>query len=170
MAQRFAAGSQEVEPPHVLAAIVFLPRNPAHRALVDLGANIQQLERTTVPGGRASSESQRSVPMGSATRFLLNNAHREADQIGHYRVDALHLLLALLYKDSKATADNLEQAGLTIYALRQYLTAPSTMSKGLRRRPLPSLAGVVRISPIFAVPVGAAVVGGVGLWSGVAPA
>jgi Zn-dependent protease len=171
MAQRFAAqtGSVEVEPLHVLAAIVVLPRNPAHRALVDLGANIQQLERTIVPGGRAGGEAPRSVPMGTATRFLLNNAHREADQIGHYRVDALHLLLALLYKDSKATADSLEQAGLTIYALRQYLTAPSTRTKGLRRRPLPSLAGAIRISPIFAIPLGAAVVGGAGLWAGAAP-
>lgn len=171
MAQRFAAqaGAAEVEPQHVLAAIVFLPRNAAHRALVDLGANIQQLERATVAGGRAVTESHRPVPIGTATRFLLNNAHREADQIGHYQVDALHLLLALLYKDSKATADSLEQAGLTIYTLRQYLTAPSTTVKGLRRRPLPPLAGAIRISPIFAIPVGAAVVGGAGLWSGVAP-
>jgi len=171
MAQRFAAqaGSAEVEPLHVLAAIVALPRNPAHRALVDLGANIQQLERSIVPGGQAVSESRQSVPMGTATRFLLNNAHREADQIGYYQVDALHLLLALLYKDSKSTADSLEQAGLTIYALRQYLTAPSTTTKGLRRRPLPSLAGAIRISPIFAIPLGAAIVGGAGLWAGPAP-
>ncbi len=171
MAQRLAAqtGAEEVEPAHVLDAIVVLPRNAAHRALVDLGADIQQLERTTVARGPAVSESRRSVPMGAATRFLLNNAHREADQIGHYQVDAVHLLLALLYKDSKATADRLEQAGLTIYAVRQYLTAPSTTTKGLRRRPLPSLAGAIRISPIFAIPVGAAVVGGAGLWSGVAP-
>ncbi len=171
MAQRLAAqtGAEEVEPAHVLDAIVVLPRNAAHRALVDLGADIQQLERTTIPGGPAVSESRRSVPMGAATRFLLNNAHREADQIGHYQVDAVHLLLALLYKDSKATADRLEQAGLTIYAVRQYLTAPSPTTKGLRRRPLPSLAGAIRVSPIFAIPVGAAVVGGAGLWSGVAP-
>src|SRR6266550_6157281 len=33
----------------------------------------------------------------------------------------------------------------------------------------PSLAGAIRVSPIFAIPVGAAVVGGAGLWSGVAP-
>jgi len=171
MAQRLAAqtGAEEVEPAHVLDAIVVLPRNAAHRALVDLGADIQQLERTTVARGPAVSESRRSVPMGAATRFLLNNAHREADQIGHYQVDAVHLLLALLYKDAKATADRLEQAGLTIYAVRQYLTAPSPTAKGLRRRPLPSLAGAIRISPIFAIPVGAAVVGGAGLWSGVAP-
>ena len=156
MAQRLAAqtGAVEVEPAHVLDAIVVLPRNAAHRALVDLGADIQQLERTTAAGGPAVSESRRSVPMGAATRFLLNNAHREADQIGHYQVDAVHLLLALLYKDSKATADRLEQAGLTIYAVRQYLTAPSPTTKGLRRRPLPSLAGAIRVSPIFAILIG----------------
>src|SRR5207302_6957918 len=98
-----------------------------------------------------------------------NNAHREAEQIGHYQVDPVHLLLALLYKDSAGTAERLEAAGLSIYAVRQYLTAPGSMSKDARRRPLPSLAGAVRVSPVFAIPVGAAVVGGVGLWTGIAP-
>jgi len=171
MAQRFAAqaGALRVEPQHLLAAIVFLPRNPAHRALRELGANIKQLDDMTVPGGRATTPSHRTVPVGSATRYLLNNAYREAEQLGHYRVDALHLLLALLYKDSKPTSDVLEQAGLSLYAMRQYLTTSSATGKDVRRRPLPSLRGAVRISPVFAIPVGAMIVGGVGLWSGVAP-
>jgi Zn-dependent protease len=171
LAQRVAvqAGSAQVEPPHVLAAIVMLPTNPAHRALRELGVNTKQLEETATPAGPAPASTKRNVPVGSATRYLLNNAHREAEQLGHYRVDAPHLLLALLYKDSTTPAGVLERAGLSLYSMRQYLTAPAAIGSEVRRRPLPSLRGVVRISPVFAIPLGAMIVGGAGLWSGAAP-
>jgi len=171
LAQRFAAqvGSPAVEPIHVLCAIVFLPRVPARRALVELGAKIDQLERLRPRGDHPNPPPAKTLPIGSATRYLLNNAHREAEQLGHHRVDSLHLLLALLYKDSTATAAALEQAGVAFYGLRQYLTTPGSVSKGLGRRPLPSLDGAVRVSPVFAIPLGAMIVGGAGLWSGAAP-
>jgi Zn-dependent protease len=171
LAQRFAAevGAAAVEPPHVLSAIVFLPRNPARRALEAVGADMQRLESVRVSGGGSLATSWKGIPIGTATRYMLNHAHREAEQLGHYRVDPLHMLLALLYKDSTTTADVLEKAGVTFYALRQYLTTPGPATKGLRSRPLPSLDGAVRISPVFAIPFGAMIIGGVGLWSGVAP-
>ena len=163
------AGTTRTEPIHVLGAIVLLPRNAAHRALLTLQVQLGPLRNLpefqqadpTVPAAPA--------PIGPATRYLLINAHREAQQMGHYRVDALHLLLALLYKDSVSTAQPLEAAGLTIYAIRQYLTAPGSVPKDARRRPFPSLAGAVGVSPMFAIPVGAMVLGGVGLWTGAAP-
>ena len=171
LAQRFAAqvGAATVEPLHVLSGIVFLPRNPARRALEAMGANMERLEAIRVGAGSAAPSSWKTVPIGTATRYMLNHAHREAEQLGHYRVDPLHMLLALLYKDSTATADVLEKAGVTFYALRQYLTTPGSATKGLRSRPLPALDGVVRVSPVFAIPVGAMIIGGVGLWSGAAP-
>ena len=171
LAQRFAAqvGAATVEPLHVLCGIVFLPRNPARRALEAMGANMERLEALRVGAGSAAPSSWKTVPIGTATRYMLNHAHREAEQLGHYRVDPLHMLLALLYKDSTATADVLEKAGVTFYALRQYLTTPGSATKGLRSRPLPALDGVVRVSPVFAIPVGAMIIGGVGLWSGAAP-
>jgi Zn-dependent protease len=171
LAQRFAAqvGAATVEPVHVLCGIVFLPRNPARRALEAMGANIEQLETLRVGAADAAPSSSKTVPIGSATRYMLNHAHREAEQLGHYRVDPLHMLLALLYKDSTSTADVLEKAGVTFYTLRQYLTTPSSTTKGLRSRPLPSLDGAVRVSPVFAIPLGAMIIGGVGLWSGAAP-
>jgi Zn-dependent protease len=171
LAQRFAAqvGAATVEPLHVLAAIVFLPRNPARRALEEMGADMARLEALRVGGGSAAPSSWKTMPIGTATRYMLNHAHREAEQLGHYRVDPLHVLLALLYKDSTATADVLEKAGVTFYALRQYLTTPGSATKGLRSRPLPALDGVVRVSPVFAIPVGAMIIGGAGLWSGAAP-
>ena len=171
LAQRFAAqvGTATVEPLHVLCGIVFLPRNPARRALEAMGANMERLEALRVGAVSAAPSSWKTVPIGTATRYMLNHAHREAEQLGHYRVDPLHMLLALLYKDSTATADVLEKAGVTFYALRQYLTTPGSATKGLRSRPLPALDGVVRVSPVFAIPVGAMIIGGVGLWSGAAP-
>jgi Zn-dependent protease len=171
LAQRLAtmSGAPRTEPIHLLGAIVLLPRNPAHRALealnVQLGPlrNLPELQKADA--GRAAAP----APIGTATRYLVINAHREAQQMGHYRVDALHLLLALLYKDSVSTAQALEAAGLTIYGIRQYLTVPESVPKDARQRPLPSLRGVVGISPVFALPVGATILGGVGLWTGIAP-
>ena len=168
LGQRLATmrGAPRTDPEHLLEAMVLLPKNAGHRALTALNANIDALRQSPELDATVRAA---PAPIGTATRYLLNNAHREAEQIGHYQVDPVHLLLALLYKDSAGTAERLEAAGLSIYAVRQYLTAPGSMSKDARRRPLPSLAGAVRVSPVFAIPVGAAVVGGVGLWTGIAP-
>jgi Zn-dependent protease len=171
LAQRLATlgGATRTEPIHVLGAIVLSPRNAAHKALVALNVNLEALSDGSEWRGLDPARPAAPTPISPATRYLLINAHREAQQIGHYRVDGLHLLLALLYKDSTATAQRLERAGLNIYAIRQYLTAPGSTSRDARQRPLPRLDGAVRISPVFGIPVGAMLVGGVGLWSGVAP-
>jgi Zn-dependent protease len=137
--------------------------------MATLNVNLESLRTASEWGGLDPARAAAPAPISPATRYLLINAHREAQQIGHYRVDALHLLLGLLYKDSTATAQRLEAAGLSIYAIRQYLTAPGSASKDARRRPLPSLDGAVRISPVFGIPVGAMLLGGIGLWSGAAP-
>jgi Zn-dependent protease len=171
LAQRLATlgGATRTEPIHVLGAIVLSPRNPAHTALAALNVNLESLRNASEWHGLDPARPASPAPISPATRYLLINAHREAQQIGHYRVDAMHLLLALLYKDSTATAQRLEGAGLSIYAIRQYLTAPGSVPKDARQRPLPRLDGAVRVSPVFGIPVGAMLIGGAGLWSGVAP-
>jgi len=171
LAQRLAtaSGAARTEPTHVLAAIALSPRNAAHKAMVALNVNLESLRNAPEWQGLDPARPASAAPISPATRYLLINAHREAEQIGHYRVDALHLLLALLYKDSTATAQRLEGAGLTIYAIRQYLTAPGSTPKDVRQRPLPKLDGAVRVSPVFGIPVGAMLVGAVGLWSGAVP-
>jgi Zn-dependent protease len=171
LAQRLAttSGAARTEPTHVLAAIVLSPRNPAYKAMVTLNVNLESLRSAPEWQGLDPGRPGAPAPISPATRYLLISAHREAEQIGHYRVDALHLLLALLYKDSTATAQRLEGAGLSIYAIRQHLTAPGSTPKDARQRPLPRLDGAVRVSPVFGIPVGAMLVGGAGLWSGAAP-
>jgi Zn-dependent protease len=54
-------------------------------------------------------------------RQLLVNANREAQVLGHYQVDSIHLLLAMLYSDSPETSAPLQKAGLTLYDLRRHL-------------------------------------------------
>jgi len=171
LAQRLAtlSGAPRTEPTHVLAAIVLSPRNPAYKALATLDVNLESLRSAPEWQGLDPGRPAAAAPLSPATRYLLISAHREAEQIGHYRVDALHLLLALLYKDSTATAQRLEGAGLSIYAIRQYLASPGSTPKDARQRPLPRLDGAVRVSPVFGIPVGAMLVGGVGLWSGALP-
>src|SRR3989449_5974209 len=146
LGQRVATmrGASRTDPIHLLEAIALLPKNAGHRALTALNASIGALSQSpeldqALPAAPA--------PIGTATRYLLNNAHREAEQMGHYQVDPAHLLLALLYKDSARTAERLDAAGISIYAIRQYLTAPGSGPKQAGRRPLPSLAGAVRASP-----------------------
>ena len=63
---------------------------------------------------------------GAATiplRQLLVNANREAQVLGHYQVDSIHLLLAMIYSDSPETSGPLQKAGLTMYDLRRHLQA-----------------------------------------------
>src|SRR5207237_4213792 len=160
-------GAPRTDPEHLLEAMVLLPKNAGHRALTALNTNIDALRQSPELDATVRAA---PAPIGTAARYLLNNAHREAEQIGHYQVDPVHLLLALLYKDSAGTAERLEAAGLSIYAVRQYLTAPGSMSKDARRRPLPSLAGAVRVSPVFAIPAAPAAVRGVAPWTAPAPA
>jgi Zn-dependent protease len=159
-----AAGVARTQPLNLLQAVLVLPANPAARALQDLKVNMDEVRQGLGITDAGRARSLEPVPAGPATRYLLNNAHREAEQLGHHRVDALHLLLAMLYRDSE-TAPPLEAAGLTIYALRQYLTAPATAPRGVGRpiRLPPEVGG---ISPVFAIPVAAMVVGGLGLWFG----
>jgi len=166
LAQRIAGegAEQRTLPIHVLAAMVQSRDDPGHRALVTLNANLEALA-TSLPVAPRGSRG-RTAPIGTATRYLLLNSHREAQSLGHHQIDSLHLLLALLYNDSRATANLLQQAGLSIYVVRAYLSGEAPTTRGMTRRPLPSLRRVVGISPVFAIPVASMLVGGAGLFLG----
>jgi Zn-dependent protease len=143
-------------------------------------------------------------------RQLLVNANREAQVLGHYQVDSIHLLLAMLYSDSPETSAPLQKAGLTLYDLRRHLQTGTTADfqpgesdrlqgsrsqpdrarsqqaqrgqgrpartsspdprtrpdAALRRKPWPSLTGVIRVSPVFLGLVAITGASGAVLWSG----
>ena len=142
-------------------------------------------------------------PQAIPLRQLLVNANREAQVLGHYHVDSIHLLLAMLYSDSRATAALLQKAGLTLYDVRQHLqtgtkdflpgesdrqqgsrSQPSQRGRtdsartpagprpdaALRRKPWPSLRGVLHVSPVFLGLVATTALSGALLWFGILPA
>src|SRR5712691_4273848 len=165
-------GASEVNPVDVLRATL-ASSSRATDALKALGRDPRAID-ALLPG----ADGQAVLPL----RQLLVNANREAQVLGHYQVDPIHILLALMYSDTPATSAALQKAGLTLYDLRNHVqmgavpadagrpAARSRPDAGLRRRPLPSLRGVLGISPIFLGLVAMTVVSGAVLWLNVVPA
>ena len=145
-----ASGHAQITTSDVLRATLQLRRGLAQQVISELGINADVISAQLPSNGAASSISLRQ---------LLVNANREAQVLGHYQVDSIHLLLAMLYSDSPTTAAALQKAGLTLYDVRSYLqtgtqaSAPHPDSappdRALRRKPWPSLRGVLTISPVF---------------------
>ncbi len=144
-----SSGEAQTTNADVLRATLQLRRGLAHQVISELGIDADAIPSQLQSNGAVSSISLRQ---------LLVNANREAQVLGHYQVDSIHLLLAMLYTDSPTTAEVLQKAGLTLYDVRRYLqtgrqgpaqpdTAPP--DRALRRRPWPSLRGVLAISPVF---------------------
>jgi Zn-dependent protease len=88
----------------------------AEQAIRELGADPAVIAAQLPP---ADGSGTATVPL----RQLLVNANREAQVLGHYHVDSIHLLLAMLYSDSPETSAPLQKAGLTMYDLRRHLQA-----------------------------------------------
>jgi Zn-dependent protease len=163
--------SLQTAPADVLQATLQLPRSLADREMQALGVDPQSVLALVRPNGEPAST--------PTLRQLLVSANREAEVLGHYQVDSIHLLLAMLYTDSPATAGPLQQAGLTLYDLRRHLQtgsaagAPSYTAKprdaDLRRKPWPSLRGVFGVSPFFLGLIGLAAVSGFMLWTNALP-
>ena len=123
-----ARGATQTDPVDVLKAILESRGTLAAQAIRELG------------GDPATISAQLLPPDGTAglpIRQLLVNANREAGVLGHYQVDSIHLLLAMLYSDSPVTSAALQKAGLTLYDLRRHL---QTAAK-------PSFAGDPRSRP-----------------------
>jgi Zn-dependent protease len=112
-----------------------------------------------------------------ASRQVLLNAFREAQGLGHQQVDSVHLLVALLYTDSRTTSVALQNAGVTLYDLRRSLQASTVPTNhggatrvepraatALRRKPVGSLRRDISISPIFLGLVAVTAGAGVALW------
>lgn len=161
----------------VLEAVLQTRGTLADRALRALGADPGKLSKSPPPRDGSSP-----LPL----KQLLANSFREAQVLGHYQVDSIHLLLALLYSDSRATSAALQGAGVTLYDLRRHLQTSTkqdfTAGAGdraksektrpdaaLRRKPLESLEGAFTVSPVFIALIGTTAAAGVGLWFDVLP-
>jgi Zn-dependent protease len=165
-----ARQATEATPVDVLKATLQLPGSLADSELRALGVDPAVVLTSLTADGVAQP----------SLKQLLINANREAQVLGHYRTDSVHMLLAMLYSDSPATAGPLQKAGLTLYDLRQHLQTgvhagvpsyrdPTQRDRELRRRPWPSLRGVLGISPVFLGLAGGTIVFGALLWTDVLP-
>src|SRR6202171_1736748 len=195
-----AAGSAKARganasPTDVLLATLSSRGTAAYEAIKALGIDPAAIAAQLPPPGTSSTP---PIPL----RQLLVNANREAQVLGHYQVDSIHLLLALLYSDSPETSAPLQKAGLTLYDVRRHLQtaakvdfqpgesdrmqgsrgqpqrARSDMARGpaapridaaLRRKPWPSLRGVIHVSPVFSLLIAITGLSGVVLWTGLLP-
>lgn len=171
----------DATPVDVLRGVLESPGSLATDAMRALNVDPRQVAAQIPEDGQVSS-----LPL----RQLVLNANREAQVLGHYQVDSVHLLLALLYSDSRATAAILQSAGLTLYDLRRHMQtgpkpqAPAGAGAGtvaaraqarppdrtLRRRPWPSLRNVLGVSPIFIALIAITVAAGALLFFDLFPA
>jgi Zn-dependent protease len=188
------ARDASASPNDVLQAILSSRGSLAYESITALG-----VDPSTVVAQLPTADGAQPIPI----RQLLVNANREAQVLGHYQVDSIHLLLAMLYSDSPGTSAPLQKAGLTLYDLRRHLqagtkvdfqpgesdrvsgnrsqqqvartnqAAPAPRSKppdvALRRKPLPSLRGVLQVSPVFIGLVATTAAAGALLWFGIVP-
>ena len=106
----------------------------------------QRTEPQVVPDGSAS------VPM----KRLLLNAGREAQAMGHPQVTPMHLVIAMLYADTPSTALPLQQAGLSLYGVRQQAQVEPPRAVVGRSQ--------LGISPVFLAIAGTGAVSGALLW------
>lgn len=94
-------------------------------------------------------------------------ARREAIHLGHYQLDALHLLLAMCYDDDAPVGRALATAGASLVALRrQILDGPRRWRWKGAGYYLDQLRPHVRPSRVFLVPLGLLLGSGFGLWFG----
>lgn len=165
-------GAPQAGPVDVLKAILADRGSSAFDAIRTLAGDPRDIDAET-----ASANGAESLPL----RQLLVNANREAQVLGHYQVDSIHLLLALMYSDARATSAALQKAGLTLYDLRRHLQTgagpnvpvtagvQSPQDRALRRKPLTSLRGALGISPVFGGLVAIATITGILLWFDILP-
>jgi Zn-dependent protease len=168
-----ARGAVQADPVDVLSAILESRGTMAAQAIRELGGDPSSITAMLVPPD--------GTP-GLPIRQLLVNANREAGVLGHYQVDAIHLLLAMLYGDSPVTSAALQKAGVTMYDLRRHIQSAAKPSfagdprsapprdVSLRRKPWPPLRGVLTLSPVFLALVGTTAGAGLLLWFDVIPA
>ncbi len=134
------------------------------RTLRGAGVDLGRL-RLVLGSPPAGARSAGTPPLGEAARQALADARREALHLGHYQLDALHLLLGLLYNETSQAARALAGAGVSLVGLREQLLS------GRRRWRwkgasyyLDQLLPHVQLSPVFLFPLSLLLGCGMALW------
>ncbi len=121
-----AAGNPQLEPAHLLSALLAQPGGVAVGLLDAVGASTQEIGRkvraelVALPSASGSTTAQPSA--SRATAVALDNAQKEAQALGDEYVSTEHLLIGIAAGQSPA-ARALQDAGATADALRAALPA-----------------------------------------------
>lgn len=162
--QAAVRAAPEVEPPHILLSLLVARNNLVVEQLTDQQVNPEQLTaQVTALLPPAQSKTVTTPTLGVEGQRVVRSAFKEAVHLGHRRVDALHLLLGMFYLTEGPVPGLLQEAGLSLYQLRQnLLQAP----KRFKTRQRETLSAHVRPSPIFLALVAVMAICGVALWLG----
>lgn len=155
-------GMPSVEPAHILLGLLDGADNLAVKLLDALQVDRQQLGCAVVAALPPVQALDATVPsMGDVGQQVVRAAFKEATHLGHYRVDALHLLLGLLYDNDGLAHKALSAAGVSLYELRQQVLS---QPRRFRVRYQDTLRAAVRPSWIFLLLVAVMVSSGAALW------
>ncbi len=170
LAQIYAAKQQasQVEPEHLLASLLTVKGNSALQALTALSINSDELLQslalqavTPTPSGPVEA-----VDLSETSRQAIEDARKEAYNLGHRDVDAIHLLLALLYTGTNTVHRLLDGVGLSLYDVRQHiLNHPGK----IKQRPASPGRLLIRPAPSFLVLLAVATGSGIALNLGGGP-
>ncbi len=154
-----------VEPPDLLAALLTGTETLVQKTLRTLEIDQDALARTANAPATLPRAPKQMPPPSPATNALVGYALKESQHLGHSAVDAIHLLMGMLYETSTPTYALLTNAGVTLYELRQALAqAQVRMPKRGDPSERASLQAI-RPSPIFFIPVLLMMGAGYALWT-----
>ena len=117
--------NSQIEPDHLLAALLHQEDGVPLQIVSKLGANPNQLLAEAESGLRDKPKvygTTAQVGLSTALSQVLQTAQKEAEQMGDEYVSTEHLLIALAEQASGAVLDLLHQHGITKDAIYQVLT------------------------------------------------
>lgn len=127
------AAEDEVEPVHLLAALLQLEDTYAMRAFAALEVDLEALrEALPAPTSSAVRPDQPPADMefSDIAKRVLTQAYNEARLRGHGFIGTPHLLLAMLMTDPEVTGRCLSELGADDQALRKWLDSLPELSAG----------------------------------------
>jgi Zn-dependent protease len=156
--------ADQIRPEHLLLAILEAQDRHVERVLAATNVDTSQLGRLLAAELPPAQTTPGAMPApGPELRLTLRYATKEATLLGHRRADVLHLLLGLLYEEEGAAHRVAQQAGLSLYELRQSILS---QPKRFRQRHDYQLGQAIRVSPVFLIPLAAMIASGAGLFFG----
>jgi len=115
-------GGERIEPDHLLLGLLQAEPQAVLRFSKsgETEESMRQRFIARAPGGAKRPESD-EIPFSRPMVQALERARIEADQLGDATIRPEHLLLGVLVEPSGVCGTALEEAGVTIHAVREYL-------------------------------------------------